>query len=134
MNRVNRVNTKITKILVLDEDATRRNNFTSRLRLQEFDTEIGTGGFHALHLLEKENYHVIVIFDDMHDMPGEEIVGLMRSHFAKEKLPILFISKKPDPVAADELFKLGIDDYLPYSPQFFAQVLEKIKLVTSSGK
>jgi len=115
------------KLLILDEDTNRKNNFASRLRSLEYDIELATGGFHALHLIEKFSYASVLIFDDMNDMPGNEVLTLMRENFSKTKLPILFVSKNPSEEKILELFKEGVNDFIAYSPNFFAQVVEKLK-------
>ena len=115
------------KILVLDENSTRKTNFASRLRTQNFDTVLATGGFHALHLLEKESFAMIVIFDNMNDMSGEEILGLIRTKVPKDKLPVIYVSKNPDQAAILQLFEHGANDFVTYTPNFFGPCLEKIK-------
>ena len=42
------------KICILSENTTFRNILASKLRLENFDVEFSDGGFHILHLLEKQ--------------------------------------------------------------------------------
>lgn len=115
------------QILLIDGDSKRRNNFASRLRVQGYDVELATGGFHALHLVEKFNYFCLIILENMHDMPGSEILTLSRVIKEKEELPIIYISKTTDQNEVLSAFENGANDFIVYSPKCYSSIIEKLE-------
>lgn len=118
-------------ILIADDNITRRNNMSSRLRLQGYETELSTGGFHAIHLLEqaKKNgfcYRVFMIVQDMFDMAGKEILFLARDIETREKMPVLFIAETNDAEEVLELMQAGANEYLAEVDNF-KSTLDKVK-------
>lgn len=122
------------KILMVDENVTRRNNNAQRLRLQGYIVELAMGGFHAIHLVEKDleegrqSIDLVFVVGDMEDMPGEEICSLIRHHVPdKGRLPVLFMSEEQDPAQIMILLQdVQINDFLKDTDNF-AHILEKIK-------
>jgi PleD family two-component response regulator len=121
-------------ILLVDGDTNRKNNFASRLRVQGYDVELPNGGFHALHLIEKMEYFSIIIIGNTHDMPGLEILSLIRNHKDKEELPVIFINKTTNQEDVLSAFEYGANDFIVYSPQCFSSVVEKLKKFKRSSK
>ena len=118
-------------ILLVDQDAERRNQSSSRLRGSGYKVELGTGGFHTVHLAEKNEYHMVLLRDDMEDMSGLEIVNLIRTTFTKEKLPILVLSRLSNQDDIIETILNGANDLLVYTNNY-NDLLKKIE--TFSGK
>lgn len=115
------------QLLLIDGDTNRQNNFASRLRVQGYDVELPNGGFHALHLVEKVDYFAVIIIGNTQDMPGLEILSLMRNHKDKEGLPIIYINKTTNQDDVLSAFEYGANDFIVYSPQCFNSVVEKLK-------
>lgn len=74
-------------ILYIDDNQTRRNNLSSRLRMQGMNVELTGSGFQALHLLERTEYSLILISDHCSDMPPIEIISLIRETKAQKSFP-----------------------------------------------
>lgn len=101
------------KILVADENQTFRNNLAGRLRVLGYTVEFANGGFHLLHLLEKwQDYQLIIIHEDMLDMPALEIMSLIRITKSKAELPLIFISKDSKNQEIMDTIKAGANDYI----------------------
>ena len=113
-------------ILLVDGDTNRKNNFASRLRVQGFDVELSNGGFHSVHLCENFDYSSVIIIGDSHDMPGLEILNLLRSYKNKEDLPIIFINKTNNQEDVLTAFDFGANDYIVYSPKCYSSIVEKL--------
>lgn len=94
-------------ILLVLNNLNERNNLSSRLRTQGFHVECASGGFHALHLIENHPYHLAIIVQNMHDMPGGEIISLLRNAKNQKELPVLFLSKRANADEMMELMALG---------------------------
>lgn len=78
-------------ILIIDEHTGRKTTLSSRLRMQGFTIDVATGGFHGLHLAEKNQYNLVMIIDDMEDMPAYETLGLLRHHHDSASLPVIVL-------------------------------------------
>ncbi|MDC1175685.1 response regulator [Bacteriovoracaceae bacterium] len=118
-------------ILIADENINRRNNTSSRLRMLGYETEMSTGGFHIIHLLEmaQENgfrYRMLAIFEDMEDMAGKEVLSLARDIEDKENMPILYLSKNKDAQEVLDTMQAGANEYIS-DIENFKTILDKIK-------
>lgn len=100
-------------IVIVDENATYRNQLASRLRMMGFYIEFATGGFHLMHILEKEgkNFHLVIVHNNMSDMSAYEMTGLIRTFKSKSELPILFLSRSVSQEDLKELVTFGINDF-----------------------
>ncbi|WP_127718125.1 PleD family two-component system response regulator [Halobacteriovorax sp. HLS] len=114
-------------ILLIDGDTNRKNNFASRLRVQGYDVELANGGFHSVHLVEKQEYFSVIIMGNTHDMPGLEILSLIRNVKTKDQLPIIFVNKTTNQEDVLACFEFGANDFIVYSPQCFNSIIEKLK-------
>ncbi|PIK15006.1 response regulator [Halobacteriovorax sp. JY17] len=118
---------KKTEILMVDGDPDRRNNFALRLRAQGHQVELSLEGFQTIHLLEKNSYAALIIFGNLADMPGLEILSLARISNTKTELPIIFISNGTDQEEVLNAFEYGANDIIVYSEKCFASLIEKLK-------
>lgn len=81
-------------ILIIDENPGRKTTLSSRLRMQGYTIDVATGGFHGVHLAEKNRYNLVMLIDDMEDMPAYETLGLIRSRHDSASLPIIIMRSK----------------------------------------
>lgn len=110
---------KYFKIIIVDENVQFRNTLASRLRLLGFHVEFATGGFHLLHVLEKHwDFSLVIIHENMEDMPAEEMISLVRTHKNKTELPILFISPNNNEEEICEMIFNGANEYIVKSSNF----------------
>ena len=123
------VDEKSFKILAISENLTYRNNLCAKLRFEGFSVEYADGGFHLLHLLERENEfgaNLVIIHENMHDMPAHEIISLIRTFKDKTELPIIFISKDKKEEEICDIIFLGANEFLVQATNF-AAVVERTK-------
>ncbi len=119
-------------VLIVDQDHTRKNNISSRLRMMGYSTELSSSGFQAISLLEESNtsskvYKLVVIVGESEDMPGREILLLMRQvNDNKKRLPILFVNPENDPTHIIQVIKEGANDYI-VETQNDGQIVTKIQ-------
>lgn len=119
-------NPSMSSLLLIHPEATERNDIALRLRSNDFEVECATGGFHALSLLEKHRYDLLLIMGDMDDMPAIEVISLCRNVKSKEELPILYCDKDAHQKEIIEAFEFGANDFLAKTDQFNL-LLEKLK-------
>jgi CheY-like chemotaxis protein len=119
-------------VLIVDQNATRKNNLSSRLRMMGYTTELISSGFQAIHLLEqseklKKSYAIVIILGESEDMPGREVLLLSRQLVKnKNKLPILYINKDKDPDEILQIIKEGANDYI-VEGQNDSQIVAKVQ-------
>lgn len=122
---------KYFRILIADEHIDFRNKIASRLRVLGFHVEFATGGFHLLHILEKNwDYNLVIIHDNMADMPAIEIISLVRNNKNKFELPIMFIADKGHKDQLNEIGSSGANDYILKSPNLQPIIDKAIKYFT----
>jgi DNA-binding response OmpR family regulator len=124
------------KIILVDENVQFRNTLASRLRMTGFHVEFASGGFHLIYLLEKYgNYNLIIVHENMVDMPAEEMVQLIRLHKTKAELPILFISANSNEEDIFEMVSIGANEFIitPNTPQpIVERTLKYFSLIKNS--
>lgn len=113
------------KIMIVSENTKFRNILAGKLRLENFDVEFASGGFHLLYILERHHdINMIICNEDMEDMPAHEIIALIRQTKSKAELPILFISKNEDEEEICDLIFTGANEYIVQSANY-VPILER---------
>lgn len=123
-------------ILIASEKIDFRDALATRLRIQDFHVEFATSGFHLLHLIEKpKGCSLVILFENMADMPADEIILMIRSTKNKTELPILYVSQKN---CKEEIFNKvtsGVNDYIVRTSHFqpiIARVRKYFELLKNS--
>jgi len=107
------------KILIAGENIQFRDTLAARLRVLGFSVDLVTGGFHLIHSVEvKQDFNLVIIHENMNDMPAEEMISLIRLNKKKSELPILFISNKNDEEEVYDLVIKGANEYMVKTPNF----------------
>jgi DNA-binding response OmpR family regulator len=120
------IDEKSFKILVASENQIFRNALASRLRIEGFSVEFTEGGFHLLHLLEREKFNLIILNENLHDMSGYEVNSLIRTAHSKNELPVIYIAKSKSEENVIEMIGAGANDFIVQSTNF-GPVVERIK-------
>lgn len=115
------------KILVVSENINFRNILAGKLRVESFDVEFATGGFHTIYLLERQrDFNMVIVNEDMEDMPAHEIIAMVRTMKSKSELPILFISKENNEEEVCDLIFIGANEYLVQTANYMP-IIERAK-------
>lgn len=118
---------KSFKVLIVDENIQFRNSLATCLRLQGFSVEFATGGFHLLHILEwHKDFSLIILHEDMFDMPAEEIIMLVRNTKNSTELPLLYISQNKNEEKICDIILNGANEYI-FKTANFQSIVEKAK-------
>lgn len=105
------MNHETTKILVVDDDARLRSLLERYLVEQGFQVRTANDGEQMDRLMERENFHMMVL-DLM--LPGEDGLTIcQRLRKKNNDIPILMLTAKGDEVDRIIGLELGADDYLP---------------------
>lgn len=109
--RVNIMSNETIKILVVDDDARLRSLLERYLVEQGFQVRTANDGEQMDRLMERENFHMMVL-DLM--LPGEDGLAIcQRLRKKNNDIPILMLTAKGDEVDRIIGLELGADDYLP---------------------
>ena len=92
-------------ILIIDEHPQRKTELSSRLRMQGFTIDVATGGFHSIHLMDKNHYHLVLMIDDMADLSTQETVSLIKTTALKKEIdvPVMVMRSAGKELDADEI-------------------------------
>lgn len=100
-----------SKILVVDDDMRLRSLLERYLVEQGFQVRTAANSEQMDRLLERENFHLMVL-DLM--LPGEDGLSICRRlRQAESKMPIIMLTAKGDEVDRIIGLEMGADDYLP---------------------
>lgn len=120
------MNQETSKILVVDDDLRLRALIERYLGEQGYQVRAAANAEQMDRLLERENFHLIVL-DLM--LPGEDGLSICRRlRQANNPIPIVMLTAKGDEVDRIIGLELGADDYLPkpFNPR---ELLARIKAV-----
>ncbi|MCW3172124.1 osmolarity response regulator transcription factor OmpR [Shewanella subflava] len=115
-----------SKILVVDDDMRLRSLLERYLMEQGYQVRSAANSEQMDRLLERENFHLLVL-DLM--LPGEDGLSICRRLRQQENpIPIVMLTAKGDEVDRIIGLELGADDYLPkpFNPR---ELLARIKAV-----
>lgn len=115
-----------TKVLVVDDDMRLRSLLERYLVEQGFIVRTAGNSEQMDRLLERENFHLMVL-DLM--LPGEDGLSICRRLRQKEnQIPIVMLTAKGDEVDRIIGLELGADDYIPkpFNPR---ELLARIKAI-----
>jgi two-component system phosphate regulon response regulator OmpR len=114
------------KIIVVDDDARLRSLLERYLTEQGFHVRAAGGSDQMDRLLERENFHLMVL-DLM--LPGEDGLSICRRlRQQNNEIPIVMLTAKGDEVDRIIGLELGADDYLakPFNPR---ELLARVRAV-----
>lgn len=115
-----------TKILVVDDDA-RLRSLLERYLIEQGYAVRGAGNSEQMdRLLERENFHLMVL-DLM--LPGEDGLAILRRLRSQEnRMPVVMLTAKGDEVDRIVGLEMGADDYLPkpFNPR---ELLARVRAV-----
>ena len=100
------------KILVVEDDASIRNNILSLLRLEGFDVVDASNGLQALELARQHLPGLILSDVMMPQLDGYGLLELLRADPATAGIPLIFLSARTDRADRRRGMNLGADDYL----------------------
>ena len=120
-----------TKVLVVDDDMRLRSLLERYLVEQGFIVRSAGNAEQMDRLIERENFHLLVL-DLM--LPGEDGLSICRRLRQKENdIPIIMLTAKGDEVDRIIGLELGADDYIPkpFNPR---ELLARIKVLLRRSK
>jgi DNA-binding response OmpR family regulator len=112
--------TKVTKILVVDDEPKIRRIVEQSLRKDAYRVVHACDGMEALQKISSESPDLVVLDLMMPEMDGFEVCKVMRSR--GDNTPVIILTAKDELEDKAHGFNLGVDDYVtkPFSPSELA--------------
>lgn len=98
------------KVCIVDDEEEFVTTLAERLELRGFKAQIATDGENALHLIETDPPHVVVLDVMMPGMGGLEV--LQRIKELNPQIPVILLTGHGDTKEGMEGMRLGAFDYL----------------------
>ncbi|MBI2522678.1 MAG: response regulator [Bdellovibrio sp.] len=100
-------------ILLVQHDKQGREALAITLRRSNYQISSASQGMQALTLLEERSmhFHCLIVIDHLEDMPGQELIGLVRSRF--QEIKTIMVSSQADEEEEQFVKANGCDVYMP---------------------
>jgi DNA-binding response OmpR family regulator len=76
------LNIKRFSVLIVDDELRFANMLAKRLILRGYFCEIANDGRSALHMMEKQEYHIVLLDLRLPDMDGVDVLALIKKRWA----------------------------------------------------
>jgi len=117
---------QVHNVVIFSGNSRDANEWSSRLRTQGYAVEVSTGGFHALNLIEKENFDIMLVSGSAPDMSGIEVIAIARTVKSQEQLPIIFIADEGEGSQFVEALDQGANSYVLKRAGYFNDIINKM--------
>jgi two-component system chemotaxis response regulator CheY len=117
------------RVLVVEDSAAMRGFITATLESAgSFRVTQAESGFHALRLLPRERFQLVISDINMPDINGLELVRFFREREEHRETPLILISTDGRDVDRERGLKLGADAYLvkPFQPEALLDLVDKL--------
>lgn len=103
-------------ILVVDDEAQMRDLLVSNLEKEHYTTMTASNGQEAIHLIQKNTFHLVLLDVMMPEMDGLTACMRIREF---SNVPIIMLTARSDELDRIHGLKIGADDYItkPFSPR-----------------
>lgn len=113
------------RILVVDDRPTNRAVLKAALRPPVYEVSEATGGRHALDLIAKQRFDLIILDLLMPDLNGLEVLKAVRQVHSPSVLPVIMVTVKDEGSGVVEALACGANDYIARPidfPVLFARI------------
>jgi len=119
------------KVLIVDDFATMRKIVRNVLRQINIENVIeAENGKHALGMLDKEAFDLIISDWIMPEMTGIDFLKACKEDEEKKKIPFIMVTAEAQKESVLEAIKAGVDNYIvkPFTPDKLREVIGKTML------
>jgi DNA-binding response OmpR family regulator len=131
---------ELTKILVIDDDATIRALLEGALSHKGFKVFVASNGYEGLDVVKSEAIDAILLDWMMPEMDGMEVLAELKRNSNTMHIPVFMLTGKEDSKDIDLAISKGAVDYIvkPFKtyevPETVQKYLEKARCGTHNGK
>jgi len=116
------------KVLIVDDFATMRKIVRNVLRQINIENVIeAENGKHALGMLDKEAFDLIISDWIMPEMTGIDFLKACKEDEEKKRIPFIMVTAEAQKESVLEAIKAGVDNYIvkPFTPDKLREVIGK---------
>ena len=116
------------KVLIVDDFATMRKIVRNVLKQIKIDNVIeAENGKHALGMLKRESFDLIISDWIMPEMTGIEFLRACKEDEEMKKIPFIMVTAEAQKDSVLEAIKSGVDNYIvkPFTPDKLGEVIGK---------
>ncbi len=116
------------KILIVEDSQTMRGLIVSTIEaLGNVEIIEAASGFHALKILPRERFDLIITDINMPDINGLELVNFVKRSAQYKETPLFIISTEGSERDRDKGMQLGADEYLvkPFEPEKLLSLVKR---------
>ena len=100
-------------LLVVDDDEDNRNVLSRRLLRDSYEVMFAESGKHALRILERYDFDLVLLDIMMPEMDGMEVLAEMKRRPKLSRIPVIMITAVDEIETIAHCIESGADDYLP---------------------
>lgn len=127
-----------TKIMIVDDSRSARMHIRNQLNRYRFHVLEAAGSDQALETLSQHPDTKLMITDyNMPGMDGFELIGRVRKSFPMERLAIIGMSSRGEPVLSAKFLKKGANDFLAkpfFREELYNKIVLNIEMIENFGK
>ncbi|MGD8778671.1 MAG: response regulator [Ignavibacteria bacterium] len=116
-------------ILIVDNNEDFLADFSKALKNKlDCDVSFAPTGNQALAKIKVQRFSIIIIENSVKDIPGFELVGVLKSSAATRSIPVIVLSENQDPIILKRYANLDIDEFMfkPLDMEIAISKLENI--------
>jgi len=117
------------KILVVDDMTSMRHVLIHMLRSLGFtDNEEASDGLHALNLLRKNKYDLVITDLHMPKLDGKGLLNEIRNHKSLKAMPVLMVSCEDEKSTIEEVIASQVNGFIvkPFNTKTLARQMDWI--------
>lgn len=107
-NKTTKDRVNVMKVLVVEDDASINQMITDYLQKHNYKCISAYSGSEAVLLLEKENFHCVILDLMLPGISGEELIHQMKA----KHIPVIILSAKDSVESKVSMLQQGADDYM----------------------
>lgn len=122
----------MTKIMIVEDDPTLRDIYTTRFRAESYDVVSASDGEAALTVAVKERPDLILLDIMMPKISGFDVLDILRDTDETKDTKIIVMSALSQTSDIEKGKNLGANAYLVKSQVTLSEVVEKVKATLNS--
>lgn len=117
-------NHEVIRVLLVDDEKGYLNVLANRLKRRSINATKAFSGPHALQILRRHDFDVVVLDLKMEDLDGIEVLKILKK--MAPELPVIILTGHGSETAEQEGMAIGAFDYLS-KPCELVELIDKIK-------
>lgn len=121
------------KLLLVDDDPINLHVLESILAADHYDMMQASSGEEALHMLQQQEWDLVISDVMMPEMSGYELTRRIRQQYSLTELPVLLLTARSQPQDLQHAFACGANDYVR-KPMDANEIRSRVSALTNVKK